>query len=329
MQTIPRFPDDPQVRDLTLALNYRCNSRCRFCFIEPEIAKGPPDTPRELVEQVFAQNLARGSFERIIFSGAEATLRKDFPEIVAGARERGGFRHVRVQTNGRRFADRAYAEQLLAAGLDEYFVSMHAPDAELDARVTGSVRSFDEMTRGVANLLALGTRLISNTAVTRDNHTALPALARFLVASGVRESQLWAFIEFGDIGQAHQHVPFPEAMPFVLEAVEILRAAGVKVSLSWFPGCMLGAHRDLVDHHRAFTLILDEFSSRMHQNADFDCPHASRCSAFSRSCFGLHERYRAVVGEHPELLTPQLDPAAPEERSLRIGAYRPAGERSK
>lgn len=319
---VPDFPQDPNVRDLTLALNYRCNSRCRFCFIEPEIAGGAADTPRELIDEVFRKNRQTEAFERVIFSGAEATLRKDFPEIVAAARTAGGFRHVRVQTNGRRMQDRAYAEELIAAGLDEYFVSMHAPRSELDALVTGTRRGFAEVRRGVRHLLELGVRVISNSAVTRDNYTELPSLARFLEAEGVRESELWAFVEFGDIGQSHQHVPFGEAMPYLHEAVAHLRGAGVTVRLSWFPRCLLGEHADLLHNHRAFTLILDEFAQRMHSNARFDCPHASRCSHFARSCIGIHERYQAMYGDERDVLRPEwTGEGAPAQGG--VGQHRP------
>ena len=30
--------DDPSIDSLTLAVNYNCNSACRFCFIEPELS---------------------------------------------------------------------------------------------------------------------------------------------------------------------------------------------------------------------------------------------------------------------------------------------------
>lgn len=304
MLTLPDFPNDPEVRDLTLALNYRCNSKCRFCFIEPEIAAGAPDTPVELVEEVFRRNLASRAFERIIFSGAEATLRPDLPDIVAGARARGGFDHVRIQTNGRRLKDRAYAQELIAAGLAEYFVSIHAPRSELDAYVTGANHGFGQMRAGVQNLLALGARVISNSAVTRDNYEDLPKLARFLLSEGVRESEFWSFIEFGSIGQEHQHVRHRDALPYLLEAVGLLRGGGATVRISWFPECLLSEHADLVANHRAFTLILDDFKRRMHQNARFSCPHSATCPRFSRSCVGLHERYVALYGDERDALTP-------------------------
>ena len=52
--------DDPEIDSVTLALNYRCQSRCRFCFIERELDLRLDDTPREFLARVFAENRERG-----------------------------------------------------------------------------------------------------------------------------------------------------------------------------------------------------------------------------------------------------------------------------
>ena len=300
----PPFGTHAGVSDITLALNYGCNSRCSFCFIEPELAMGLADTDRDYLLRVFDENARTGAFEHIIFSGAEATLRPDLAEIVAIARERGGYRHVRIQTNGRRLRDAAYVQTLIDAGLDEYFVSIHAPTAELDAALTRRPHSFAQMRQGVSNLLAAGARVISNTCVSAENHAVLPELADFLLAEGIRESQLWNFVEFGDIGQRASHVPFARSIPPLLEATRRLKAAGSAVTLSWWPACLLGEHRDVLDNHRAFTLIHGVFARRMHQHADFRCGYADRCAAFGDPCIGVHERYRQVVGDEVDRLRP-------------------------
>ena len=128
---LPPWPDDPEVTSLTLALNYRCNSACSFCFIERELGLGLRDTPDEVLDEVFARNRARGDrrYRRLILSGAEATLRKDLGAIVTRARSEGGFDIVRMQTNARRLGDRSYIRSLVDAGLTEYFVSVHAGEA--------------------------------------------------------------------------------------------------------------------------------------------------------------------------------------------------------
>lgn len=300
----PPFGTHPGVTDLTMALNYACNSRCTFCFIEPELSMGLADTDRDYLLRVFDENAATGAFERIIFSGAEATLRPDLADIVRTARERGGYSHVRIQTNGRRLRDAAYLQTLIDAGLDEYFVSIHAPTAELDARLTRRPKSFQQMREGVANILAAGGRVISNTCVSADNHAVLPELADFLLGEGIGESQLWNFVEFGDIGQRASHVPFAESIPNLLEATRRLKAGGSSVTLSWWPACLLGEHVDVLDNHRAFTLIHSVFARRMHSHADFRCVFADQCGAFGDPCIGVHERYQEVIGDEREALTP-------------------------
>jgi len=300
----PPFGTHPGVTDMTMALNYGCNSRCSFCFIEPELSMGLEDTDWDYLLRVFDENARTGAFERIIFSGAEATLRPDLPRVVQTARERGGYQHVRIQTNARRLRDAAYLQTLLDAGLNEYFVSIHAPTAELDAQLTRRPTSFQQMREGIANILAGGGRLISNTCVSAENHAVLPELADFLLGEGVRESQLWNFVEFGDIGQRGSHVPFAQSIPMVLEATRRLKAGGNSVTLSWWPACLVGEHADVLDNHRAFTLIHGVFARRMHQHADFRCVYADQCSAFGDPCIGVHERYQQVIGDERQALAP-------------------------
>ena len=47
---LPILKDDPNITTVTIALNYLCNSRCRFCFIERELDMKLPDTSDEYLE---------------------------------------------------------------------------------------------------------------------------------------------------------------------------------------------------------------------------------------------------------------------------------------
>jgi molybdenum cofactor biosynthesis enzyme MoaA len=297
--------DDPTVDSLTLAVNYHCNSRCRFCFIEPELEQRLADTPVAFLERVYDENRTRGGlYDRIIFSGAECTLRKDLPDLARAARERGGFDLVRIQTNARRLRDEALLARLIDAGITEYFVSVHAGSAELDAYLTRDPRSFDEMRAGLAAIRKAGALLVSNTVITRGNYQHLDEAADFLIAEGIRECQLWAFIEFGDIGQGSEHVSYVESAPYVRSAIAKLKAAGRKVVVSWFPECLLGEHADTLDNHRASLLIHDEFSQRAARSSGFSCPKQATCARFGKTCQGLHERYVANSHDDPDAYVP-------------------------
>ncbi|HCH65484.1 MAG: hypothetical protein CL927_08460 [Deltaproteobacteria bacterium] len=303
---------------LILPLNYRCNSRCRFCIIETEIAARFEDTVPEVFDEVFAYNGRTKRFSRLTISGAESTLHPALESLARRATTEGGFEVVRIQTNGRKLRDRAFVERLMAAGVREYFVSIHAHTAALDAGITRSSRSFEQMRQGVAHLMAVGARVLSNTVLSADNGPHLHEIAAFLVQLGIRESQLWSFLEIGDAaGQADQLVSLETSLTPLLGALEVFEEAGSDVVLKWFPRCVLGRFGHLVDNHQPQMLIRDEFQSRLSNHFGFDCSHARQCRWFGRGCDGLHESYTRAFGSEEHRLCPE--PLLPGMRPVQRG----------
>jgi len=304
MQEIPII-HDPNIDSLTVAVNYVCNSRCSFCFIERELDLKIPDTSWSFLRAIFAKHVAAGTpYKRLILSGAEATLRADLPDIAREALKEGGFERVQIQTNARMLRKKELLDSLLEAGISEYFVSIHAGNAELDALLTRSKSSFEQMRGGLANLRASGATLISNTVITANSYQALEETAQFLIDEDIPECQFWAFIEFGRIGHEAEYVSYAASAPYLRKAIERLKGAGRKVRVSWYPECLLGEHTDVLDNHRATLIIDDEFGHRSAKHGRFQCPHQSRCSRFGTSCQGLHERYVEEHGDHADLLHP-------------------------
>lgn len=300
--------DHPDDDTLIVALNYRCNSRCRFCIIETEIDQRLEDTNRAVFQAVYRANAAaraqgRG-FRRLTISGAESTLIPDLPALVAAATGDGGFDVVRLQTNARKLEDRGLVEALMAAGAREYFVSMHAPTAELDARITRSTMSWRQMNAGIDHLHAAGARVLSNTVICADNAPVLADHAAFLISRGVQEAHLWSFLNIGDAGQQDELVPLAVSVPPLLAALDRLDAAGVPATVKWFPRCQLGRHAAKLDDHQPQMLIRDEFQVRLSDGFRFDCVHARSCAAFGRGCSGLHEGYVAAFGDEAARLAP-------------------------
>ncbi|HNW44823.1 MAG TPA: radical SAM protein [Elusimicrobiales bacterium] len=292
------------MNSLTVALNYKCNNACGFCFLKAERELGLADAGARELRGLFADNAAARRYGRLIISGAEATLRRDLPGIARRALEEGGFSAVQLQTNGRRLADAAYCRALVSAGVSEFLVSIHAATPALDARLTGSRESFRQMRAGIRNILACGAKLISNTVVTSLNYRGLPRLARFFCDEGVRACRFWSFLELGNAGQAEYHVRFSAALPRLRAALEILAKKGGRAELSWFPRCLLGARAGLLKNYYSATVISKEFKSRMGQLGAFHCVHSSSCAHFRKTCLGIHDGYRRRFGDERALLSP-------------------------
>ncbi len=115
-------------RYVELTMHFRCNLLCEHCMIEGTMDRLEPESMdrfRELLEYNRVNRVRDG----LILTGSEITLRRDLPDLARVARQN-GFEHVRIQTHGMRLADPEYCRELVDAGIDEYFVSVTAADAE-------------------------------------------------------------------------------------------------------------------------------------------------------------------------------------------------------
>src|SRR5689334_10451648 len=162
-----------------LTMHFRCNLKCTHCMIEGTMDWLEPESLGRL-KQVIAHNLRERRWKGLILTGAEITLRRDLPELARLARHN-GFDHVRIQTHGMRLADAAYCRELVEAGVNEFFVSVTASDADSHDAITGTPGSFARTLHGLENLEAFpGVAAITNTVVTRRSYQHLPGLVDLL-----------------------------------------------------------------------------------------------------------------------------------------------------
>ena len=83
-----------------IILNHACDLGCAFCS-QADFSPSSLMTPGEAVGHIYRAK--KEGFTRLGFSGGEALLRRDLPQLVKAAR-RVGFKAVRLQTNGLRLA---------------------------------------------------------------------------------------------------------------------------------------------------------------------------------------------------------------------------------
>ncbi len=225
------------VARVDLKTGFSCNNRCRFCV---QGDKRRQYTDKSTEELLALLETARADADELVFTGGEVTIRPDLTRLVQRARAL-GFRTIQVQTNGRMLSYMKAARALVTAGVTEFSPALHGPDAALHDGLTQAPGSFEQTVRGIKNVKRLGRRVITNTVITRANAARLPELARLLVSLGVDQFQL-AFVH--PLGAAGEHfeeiVPrFTEVQPFVLHALEVGHAAGVRCMTEAIPLCML------------------------------------------------------------------------------------------
>lgn len=104
----------------------RCNLTCPHCYHEPN--NGLKDQPIEnILGQIKNWSLGKDDVDKVILSGAEPTLRKDFNELVREIRLLDTAITVSVMTNGICFSNLNYVKQALKSGLNSVNIGLNHP----------------------------------------------------------------------------------------------------------------------------------------------------------------------------------------------------------
>jgi len=178
-----------------VALTYRCNLRCVFCYAGCECRKGDRRemTTRE-VKRILWVIRHDARVPSTSFTGGEPTLRSDLAELIRAARETG--LRVNLITNATLLDEKTVAV-LKAAGLDSAQVSLEAPDASVHDSLTGEPGSFELTRRGIRCLQDAGIYVHTNTTLNRVNCGLAVRMPGFVKALGLKRFSMNLLIPCG------------------------------------------------------------------------------------------------------------------------------------
>jgi radical SAM protein with 4Fe4S-binding SPASM domain len=145
---------------MDLALTYKCNNNCYFCYT------GGPQNGTELDTAQWKQIITKlwnSGVPQIVFTGGEPTLRPDLIELVDYAKEF----VTGLITNGRKLG--TLAQELKRVDLDYVQVSLESADQQIHDRMVGVTGAWLETTNGISTALNAGLEVITNTTLTKDN----------------------------------------------------------------------------------------------------------------------------------------------------------------
>ncbi len=177
---------------MDLAVTYRCNNDCAHCYNARSREYPELDTAqwKQVIDRLWSLGVPH-----IVFTGGEATLRSDLPELIAHAEANGQI--TGLNTNARRLMDMRYVESLVEAGLDHVQVTVESCDPQVhDAmmRLNGAHR---QTIAGLKNALATRLYVMTNTTMLRTNVHTIPGTLDFLAELGVPTIGLNALIYSG------------------------------------------------------------------------------------------------------------------------------------
>lgn len=279
---------------------FNCNNRCTFC-VQGNKREIYGNRTTEEVRDILRQS--RQDSDSIVFTGGEVTIRKDFLELLGYAKSL-GFQHIQVQSNGRMFSNLPFCMKAIQLGATEFSPAVHGPTAEIHDELTQARGSFAQTVRGIQNLKALNQRVVMNSVVTQLNARHLPAMARLFLSLRVDQFQ-FAFVHaLGTAGELFDTVVprKSELKPYLLEALDIARAAGVPAFTEAVPYCFMEGYdwhvaERFIPRTKIFeqTVIVEDYTEYRWSEGKAKGPPCQTC-VVSADCEGPWREYPEHFG---------------------------------
>lgn len=154
-------------------VNFLCNQSCHFCFVSTHL----PTPPESQVREAIVSGARTGG--EIVLSGGEPTLNPLLPQWVRLAKAEGA-RWVELQTNATRLGEGELLDELVEAGVDVAFVSLHGATAETSDAVTNAPGTYVKTLAGLDALHESPLMIRVNFVFCELNRAEFPAFVELL-----------------------------------------------------------------------------------------------------------------------------------------------------
>ena len=279
---------------------YECNNNCSICMLS-KVKNRLPNVDFNTFGTLIKKLVIDDRHGNLILSGAEITTCPDLVRFVEYAASYRFFKKIQIQTNGRKLADAAFLRQLIKAGINEFFISLHGLE-EIHEAITGIPGSYRETLAGLANLQHFDVNVISNTVLTTTNYHSIIPLVTQLAASSVSEINIWNLFPMESRDSRNQVVSLSDLVALFPGITAAVAESGKAVVFKGFPECLTPGEPCFFDNSFPLNIIHDEFWCEFAQNGFGTCLHKDQCSA--RECWGLSSAYIAKYGPELEQLAP-------------------------
>lgn len=211
-----------------IALTYRCNLSCRFCYAGCSCKKARNSDVREMstaqVKQVLDIIRNEAEVPSVSWTGGEPTLREDLVDLTAYAAGIGV--RVNLITNGTALTE-GLVGRLASRGLRSAQVSLEGPDAAIHDSLTQVSGSFERTLGGISLLRAAGLYVHTNTTVNSVNAPHIEAIVRLISELGLDRFSMNMVIPCGSAPD-DLTVTYTEMTSLTETARQAAREAGVE-----------------------------------------------------------------------------------------------------
>jgi radical SAM protein with 4Fe4S-binding SPASM domain len=212
-----------------IAVTYRCNNRCMFCYACCNEAKGDgSEVSLEQVKHIISIFKERAKIPFFSFTGGEPLIRKDLEQMIRFAVKQG--LRVNLITNATLVTPKR-ARSLFRAGLRTAQVSVESHEEHIHDRLSGVPGSFRKTLLGIEQLQKAGISVQTNTTVNSINAACIEKLPAFLKQHAIKRFSMNLFIPAGR-GLDHHELFFPYSR--IADVIEKVRKEAIKNNLIFY-----------------------------------------------------------------------------------------------
>lgn len=210
-----------------IALTYRCNLSCRFCYAGCHCQKRSDthEMSTDQVKRVLKMIWEEAQTPSVSWTGGEPTLRDDLAALTEAATDTG--LRVNLITNGTNLTENLVAD-LVKAGLRSAQVSLEGPDASVHDALTQLPGSFDRTLRGIALLQQHGVHVHTNTTANRMNLAHLTRMVSLVKSLGLTRLSMNMVIPCGSAPDGDVTLSYTEMASFIPDIQQTADAADIR-----------------------------------------------------------------------------------------------------
>lgn len=153
-----------------LAITYRCNLKCSFCYAGCNLTQNPINSDKELstaeLKAIIQKIATQAKVPSISFTGGEPLLRADLPDLIACAKSLD--MRVNLISNGT-LVNPVIAKKLVENGLDSAQISIEGITDRIHDHLVGKTGAFEKSIEAVHTFKALGIHVHTNTTLNGAN----------------------------------------------------------------------------------------------------------------------------------------------------------------
>lgn len=206
-----------------VAVTYRCNLGCRFCYVGREPAR---EMNTNDAKKVLLRIRREAQVPSVSFTGGEPLLRRDLCALVAYATDIGMW--TNVITNGTLLTP-GKAAALRDAGLKSAQVSIEGHTSSIHDGLTGVDGSFKATLAGIRTLQSAGIKVHTNTTVSRENITQCGDILTLARSIGLKRVSMNLLIPCGTAAQSRDlWISYTEIGGHIIRLKKQARAEGIQ-----------------------------------------------------------------------------------------------------